>query len=79
MHLRDACARLSSPALIEPLRDEVRDTSPAGAAALDPDPGAAKEVFVTNAVRGIRPVASLGDLAWSDFTLARRVAAELGL
>jgi 4-amino-4-deoxychorismate lyase len=40
---------------------------------------AAKEVFVTNAVRGIRPVASLGDLAWSDFTLARRVAAELGL
>jgi 4-amino-4-deoxychorismate lyase len=41
-------------------------------------PGA-KEVFVTNAVRGIRPVATLAELAWSDHTLARRLSAELRL
>jgi 4-amino-4-deoxychorismate lyase len=39
----------------------------------------AQEVFVTNAVRGLRPVASLGDLAWSGFTIARRLGTELGL
>jgi 4-amino-4-deoxychorismate lyase len=40
---------------------------------------AAKEVFVTNAVRGLRPVAKLGDLAWSDFSFATTLGRELRL
>ena len=40
---------------------------------------AAREVFLTNAVRGIRSVAQLGDLAWSDVTYATRLSTELGL
>lgn len=37
------------------------------------------EVFITNAVRGIRSAASLDSLQWSDCTLAQRLAGSLGL
>jgi 4-amino-4-deoxychorismate lyase len=61
-----ACAgRLGIPVSEEPLWPE--------------DLLSAQEVFVTNAVRGLRSVASLGNLAWSDFAIARRLGTELGL
>jgi 4-amino-4-deoxychorismate lyase len=61
-----ACARrLGLPVSEEPLWPE--------------DLQSAKEVFVTNAVRGIRPAATLGDLAWSDHAVARRLSVELSL
>lgn len=37
----------------------------------------AQEVFITNAVRGIRPVASLGTLRWEAATFADAIAAAL--
>lgn len=39
----------------------------------------ASEVFVTNAVRGIRSVAALDSLQWSDRAVATRLARALGL
>jgi branched-subunit amino acid aminotransferase/4-amino-4-deoxychorismate lyase len=39
----------------------------------------ATEVFVTNAVRGIRSVTALDSLRWEAGTLARRLAAALEL
>lgn len=39
----------------------------------------ASEVFVTNAVRGIRSVAALDSLQWSERTVATRLARALGL
>jgi 4-amino-4-deoxychorismate lyase len=39
----------------------------------------ASEVFVTNAVRGIRSAASLDSLQWSESAVAIRLARELGL
>jgi 4-amino-4-deoxychorismate lyase len=40
---------------------------------------AASEIFITNAVRGIRSAASLDSLQWSDSTVATRLARALGL
>jgi 4-amino-4-deoxychorismate lyase len=40
---------------------------------------AASEIFITNAVRGIRSASSLDSLQWSDSTVATRLARELGL
>jgi 4-amino-4-deoxychorismate lyase len=40
---------------------------------------AASEVFITNAVRGIRSAAWLDSLQWSDSTVATRLARALGL
>lgn len=40
---------------------------------------AATEVFITNAVRGIRSVASLDSLQWSESGVAERLAAALSL
>ncbi len=40
---------------------------------------AASEVFITNAVRGIRTATSLDSLQWSDSTVATRLARALGL
>jgi 4-amino-4-deoxychorismate lyase len=40
---------------------------------------AASEVFITNAVRGIRSVATLGQLRWTESRVAARLAAILGL
>ena len=39
----------------------------------------ATEVFVTNAVRGVRPVIALADMQWEAGTLARRLTAALEL
>ena len=39
----------------------------------------ASEVFITNAVRGIRSVASLDSLQWSETGVATRLANELSL
>lgn len=39
----------------------------------------ASEVFITNAVRGIRSVASLDTLQWSETSVATRLAHELAL
>jgi len=39
----------------------------------------ASEVFVTNAVRGIRSVAALDSSQWSESTVAKRLARALGL
>jgi 4-amino-4-deoxychorismate lyase len=39
----------------------------------------ASEVFITNAVRGIRVVSSLDSLQWSESPVAHRLAAALGL
>jgi 4-amino-4-deoxychorismate lyase len=39
----------------------------------------ASEVFITNAVRGIRVAASLDSLQWSESPVAHRLAAALGL
>jgi len=39
----------------------------------------ASEVFITNAVRGIRSVASLDSLQWSETSIATRLATELSL
>jgi 4-amino-4-deoxychorismate lyase len=39
----------------------------------------ASEVFITNAVRGIRSVAALDSLQWSETGVARRLAAALSL
>ncbi len=39
----------------------------------------ASEVFITNAVRGIRSVASLDSLQWSETSVATRLAHELSL
>jgi 4-amino-4-deoxychorismate lyase len=39
----------------------------------------ASEVFITNAVRGIRSATSLDSLQWSDSTVATRLARALGL
>lgn len=39
----------------------------------------ANEVFITNAVRGIRSVASLGSLQWSETSVATRLASALSL
>jgi 4-amino-4-deoxychorismate lyase len=43
------------------------------------DLAAASEVFITNAVRGIRSATSLDSLQWSDSTVATRLARALGL
>jgi branched-subunit amino acid aminotransferase/4-amino-4-deoxychorismate lyase len=40
---------------------------------------ATSEVFITNAVRGIRSATSLDSLQWSDSTVATRLARALGL
>lgn len=40
---------------------------------------AASEIFITNAVRGIRSATSLDSLQWSDSTVATRLARALGL
>lgn len=40
---------------------------------------AASEIFITNAVRGIRTATSLDSLQWSDSTVATRLARALGL
>ena len=40
---------------------------------------AASEIFITNAVRGIRSATSLDSLQWSDTTVATRLAHALGL
>jgi 4-amino-4-deoxychorismate lyase len=40
---------------------------------------AASEIFITNAVRGIRSASSLDSLQWSDSTVATRLARALGL
>jgi len=40
---------------------------------------AASEIFITNAVRGIRSATSLDSLQWSDSTVATRLAGALGL
>jgi 4-amino-4-deoxychorismate lyase len=39
----------------------------------------ASEIFITNAVRGIRSATSLDSLQWSDSTVATRLARALGL
>jgi 4-amino-4-deoxychorismate lyase len=39
----------------------------------------ASEIFITNAVRGIRSAASLDSLQWSDSTVTTRLARALGL
>jgi branched-subunit amino acid aminotransferase/4-amino-4-deoxychorismate lyase len=39
----------------------------------------ASEVFITNAVRGIRSVASLDSLQWSETGVATRLASALSL
>jgi 4-amino-4-deoxychorismate lyase len=43
------------------------------------DLATASEVFITNAVRGIRSAASLDSLQWSDSAVATRLARALGL
>lgn len=43
------------------------------------DLATASEIFITNAVRGIRSAASLDSLQWSDSTVATRLARALGL
>jgi branched-subunit amino acid aminotransferase/4-amino-4-deoxychorismate lyase len=43
------------------------------------DLAAASEIFITNAVRGIRSATSLDSLQWSDSTVATRLARALGL
>jgi 4-amino-4-deoxychorismate lyase len=43
------------------------------------DLDAASEVFITNAVRGIRSATSLDSLQWSEGTVATRLARALGL
>jgi 4-amino-4-deoxychorismate lyase len=43
------------------------------------DVEAATEVFLTNAVRGIRPVAALDDLRWNESPVAARLSAVLKL
>ena len=60
-----AAARLKLPVSEEPLWPHDLET--------------ASEVFITNAVRGIRAAASLDSLQWSESTVANRLAAALGL
>ena len=60
-----AAVRLNIPVSEEPLRSDDLET--------------ASEVFITNAVRGIRSAASLDSLHWSGRTLAERLAGALGL
>lgn len=43
------------------------------------DVAIASEVFITNAVRGIRPVRSLDELSWQQHPVATRLSGELGL
>lgn len=43
------------------------------------DLDAASEIFITNAVRGIRSATSLDSLQWSESTVATRLARALGL
>jgi branched-subunit amino acid aminotransferase/4-amino-4-deoxychorismate lyase len=43
------------------------------------DVQSAEEVFVTNAVRGIRSVRALGSMRWARFDCARALQAALGL
>jgi 4-amino-4-deoxychorismate lyase len=60
-----AAARLQLPVSEEPMWPHDLD--------------AASEVFITNAVRGIQSAASLDSLRWSEHTVAKRLAAALGL
>jgi 4-amino-4-deoxychorismate lyase len=60
-----AALRLGIPTSEEPLWPHDLDT--------------ASEIFITNAVRGIRSATSLDSLQWSDSTVATRLARALGL
>lgn len=60
-----AAAKLKLPVSVEPLWPHDLET--------------ASEVFITNAVRGIRPAASLDSLQWSEPAVASRLADALGL
>ncbi|MBL8266749.1 aminodeoxychorismate lyase [Steroidobacter sp.] len=60
-----AAARLGLPVTEEPLWPD--------------DLQAASEIFITNAVRGIRSVAALDSLQWSETGVAERLAAALSL
>ncbi|HEX7116055.1 MAG TPA: aminodeoxychorismate lyase [Steroidobacter sp.] len=43
------------------------------------DVEAASEIFVTNAIRGLRSIVSLGQLRWNQAPIAERLRTELGL
>lgn len=60
-----AAAELRIPTSVEPLWPRDLDS--------------ATEVFITNAVRGIRPLAALGSLRWETGPLARKLIAALEL